>query len=131
MQEEVIRRPLAKADGTNRSVRRPPRETLGGLSQAVIHPHCFGAGGLTVNNSFTVTGRIIPSHKNRPRRETRRSLPKANGGIVKQTTALIRGGGYRKPKFKSSSGALITPYPKSKADVSQADISINFRRIKI
>ena len=80
---EVIHRPLAQADGTKCSVRRPPRETLGGLPQAVIHPHCFGAGGMTVNNPFTVTGRIIPSYKKRPRRETRRSLPKANGGVVK------------------------------------------------
>ena len=63
MQGEVIHRPLAQADGTNRSVRRLPRETLGGLSQAVIHPHCFGAGGMTVKNSFIVTGRIIPSSK--------------------------------------------------------------------
>ena len=75
---ELIRRPLAKADGTNRSVRRPPHETLGGLPQAVIHPHCFGAGGMTVNNPFTVTGRNIPSYKNRPRRETRRSHNEAN-----------------------------------------------------
>ena len=63
MQGELIHRLLAQADGTSRSVRRPPRETLGGMMQATIHPHCFGAGGMTVNNPFAVTGRIIPSSK--------------------------------------------------------------------
>jgi len=58
---ELIHRPLAQADGTNRSVRRPPRETRGGLSQTTIYPHRFGAGAMTVNNPFTVTGRNIPS----------------------------------------------------------------------
>ena len=111
MQGELIHRPLAKADGTNRSVRSPLRETRGGLLQATIHPHCFGAGGMTVNNSFTVTGRIILSYKKRPRRETRRDLPKANDGVVKhepiedKTTALIQCGGCRESKFKSSGGA--------------------------
>jgi len=71
--------PLAQAGGTNRSVRRLPRETRGGLRKVIIHPHYFGAGAMTVNNPFTVTGQIIPSYKNRPRRETRRSLSKANG----------------------------------------------------
>lgn len=33
MQGEVIHRPLIHADGTNRSVRRLPRETRGGLSK--------------------------------------------------------------------------------------------------
>lgn len=61
VEEEVIHRPLAQADGTNCSVRRPLRETRGGLLQATIHPHCFGAGGMTVNNPFTVMGRSIPS----------------------------------------------------------------------
>ena len=66
---EVIRRPLAQADGTNRSVRRLLRET-------------------------------------------RRSLPKANGGVVfhdpigSKTTALIRGGGCREyNQLKSNGGA--------------------------
>ena len=58
---ELIHRPLAQADETNRSVRRLPRETRGGLLQATIHPHRFGADGMTVNNPFVVTGRIIPS----------------------------------------------------------------------
>ena len=52
-----------------------------------------------MNNPFTVTGRIIPSYKKRPRRETRRSLPKANGGVVKHAP------------------------PQNKAAVSQADSS--------
>lgn len=42
---EVIRRLLSQADGTNRSVRRLPRETRGGLRKVIIHLHCFGAGG--------------------------------------------------------------------------------------
>lgn len=45
MQGELSHRPLAQADGTNRSVRRLPRETRGGLLQETIHPHRFGAGG--------------------------------------------------------------------------------------
>ena len=45
MQGEVIHRSFSQADGTNRSVRRLPRETLGGLRKVIIHPHCFGTGG--------------------------------------------------------------------------------------
>ena len=94
-----------------------------------------------MNNSFTVTGRIIPSHKNRPRRETRRSLPKANDGVVKhdpiedKTTALIRGSGYRESKFKVS--GHVVKHDSVKQDdaqeqgVTPTDIMIKFRRKKL
>ncbi len=114
--------PLLKL--TERIVRSgvPPRETLGGLLQAVIHPHCFGAGGLTVNNSFTVTGRSIPSYKKRPRRETRphrkQNHRPYSGQWLQRIQIQIKRWGVKHAPPKSKLTSIWLTSATTKADLS-------------